>query len=180
MTAPNVPDTPNLALYRPNVGVVLFNRDGRVWLGRRSRTSGPHNWQFPQGGVDDGEELEAAARRELREETGVTSVEPLGRTDDWILYDFPPEVLARPNTRGFAGQRQVWFAFRFTGEDCEVDLGAHPPAEFDSWRWVALADALDRVVPFKRATYQVVTESFRDFARRGGGPRPEIPGEPAS
>ncbi|MDP8916265.1 MAG: RNA pyrophosphohydrolase [Pseudomonadota bacterium] len=155
---------PDLSRYRPNVGVVLFNPQGRVWLGRRSRTPGPNNWQFPQGGVDDGEDLEAAARRELQEETGVTSVELLGRTDDWMLYDFPPEVLARPNTRGFAGQRQVWFAFRFTGQDSEVDLKAVPPVEFDSWRWADLAEALDRVVPFKRATYAAVIDRFRRFA----------------
>ena len=163
MSAPDA----DLSRYRPNVGVVLFNRDGRVWLGRRSRTAGPHNWQFPQGGVDDGEELEAAARRELREETGVSSAALLGRTEDWILYDFPPEVLARPNTRGFAGQRQVWFAFRFTGEDSEIDVRAFPPVEFDSWRWVGLDEALDRVVPFKRATYQAVIAHFRDFAQPG-------------
>jgi len=80
----------DLSLYRPNVGVVLFNADGQVWYGRRHATPGPHNWQFPQGGVDEGEDLLAAALRELREETGVTSVEFLARTDDWILYDFPP------------------------------------------------------------------------------------------
>src|SRR5437762_291303 len=78
-----------LDLYRPNVGVVLFNVDGRVWLGRRAHTPGPFNWQFPQGGVDKGEELEAAAKRELQEETGVVSAELLDRTEDWITYDFP-------------------------------------------------------------------------------------------
>ena len=75
----------DLSLYRPNVGVVLFNCDGLVWYGQRHATPGPHNWQFPQGGVDAGEDLEAAARRELQEETGVTSAELLARTEDWIL-----------------------------------------------------------------------------------------------
>jgi putative (di)nucleoside polyphosphate hydrolase len=156
---------PDLTAYRPNVGVVLFNRDGRVWLGRRVRTPGPHNWQFPQGGIDEGEDLEAAARRELREETGVVSASVVGHTPDWITYDFPPEVLARPNTRGFRGQRQVWFAMRFDGEEREIDLTAVPPAEFEAWRWTTLDEALELVVPFKRATYAQIVEAFRPFER---------------
>ena len=156
--------TPDLEQYRPNVGIVLFNPQGKVWLGRRIRTPGPYNWQFPQGGVDDGEDLETAARRELREETGVSSVSVLDRTPHWITYDFPPEVLARPNTRGFRGQRQVWFAMRFEGEDGEVDLKAYPPVEFDAWRWTDIATVLDLVVPFKRSTYRQVIGAFRRFA----------------
>ena len=155
---------PVLDAYRPNVGVVLFNRDGRVWLGRRVRTPEPYNWQFPQGGVDAGEDLEAAARRELHEETGVTSASLLGRTEDWITYDFPPDVLARPNTRGFLGQRQVWFALRFEGPESEIDVAAVPPAEFEAWRWATLDEAMAQVVPFKRETYRQVADAFRRFA----------------
>ena len=153
----------HLDAYRPNVGVVLFNREGLVWLGRRVRTPAPYNWQFPQGGVDAGEDLEAAARRELHEETGVRSASVIGRTQDWITYDFPPEVLSRPNTRGFLGQRQVWFAFRFEGEDAEINLAAVPPVEFDDWRWAMLSEAMELVVPFKRETYRQVVEAFAPF-----------------
>lgn len=151
--------------YRPNVGVVLFNAEGLVWIGHREGESGPYAWQFPQGGVDPGEDLEAAARRELHEETGVRSASLLGRTENWIAYDFPPEVLANhKRARGFIGQKQVWFAFRFEGEDSEVDLFAHGEVEFDAWRWAPLAEAPELIVPFKREVYRAVVDAFTGFA----------------
>ena len=154
----------SLELYRPNVGVVLFDREGRVWLGQRVGTPGPYNWQFPQGGVDPGEELEAAARRELAEETGVVSVSLLGRTRDWVAYDFPPGHGGSKAARGWRGQKQVWFAFRFLGEDGEVDLNAHTPREFDAWRWAALSDVAALIVPFKQQAYAQVVEAFSAYA----------------
>jgi len=153
-----------LSDYRPNVGVVLFHPDGRVWLGRRTNTPGPHNWQFPQGGVDPGEELEAAARRELAEETGASSASYLGRTDGWITYDYPAELLSRRASRGFRGQKQVWFAFRFDGDEAEFDLQAHGEPEFEAWRWAYLAEAPDLIVPFKRPAYEAVARAFAAFA----------------
>jgi putative (di)nucleoside polyphosphate hydrolase len=157
-------EDPNLIAYRPNVGVVLFNREGKVWLGRRAGAIGPSVWQVPQGGVDRGEDLLDAAKRELAEETGVVSVEFLARTQDWITYDFPPESTGSKVLKGWRGQRQVWFAFRFTGVDAEVDLAAHEHIEFDAWRWGDLADAPDLVVPFKREAYEQVVEAFKAFA----------------
>jgi putative (di)nucleoside polyphosphate hydrolase len=156
--------TSDLSLYRPNVGVVLFNRDGKAWLGRRSKTDAPHNWQFPQGGVDAGEELYAAALRELREETGVFSARLLGRTEDWMAYDFPAGWTGAKAMKGWRGQKQVWFALRFYGQDSEVNLNAHAPPEFDAWRWANLDEALELVVPFKRTTYEHVITAFRPFA----------------
>ena len=153
----------DLADYRPNVGVVLFHPDGRVWLGRRTDTPEPHNWQFPQGGVDAGEELEAAARRELREETGATSATYLGRTDGWLTYDYPPLVM-RELQKGWRGQKQVWFALRFDGPESEFDLAADHKPEFEAWRWGYLAEAPDLIVPFKRPTYEAVAQAFAPFA----------------
>ena len=154
----------DLSRYRPNVGVVLFNAEGRVWYGRRAGTPGPHTWQFPQGGVDDGEDWEAAARRELREETGVTSVEPLAATEGFIAYTFPDSYGGSKQARGFLGQKQKWFAYRFTGRDAEIDLESHGEVEFDAWRWGRLSEACDLIVPFKREAYAQVVEAFARFA----------------
>lgn len=159
----------DLARYRPNVGVVLFHPDGRVWLGRRANTGPPHNWQFPQGGVDPGEDLLDAARRELAEETGVVSTSLLGRTDGWLAYDFPPEHSGAKSARGWKGQRQVWFALRFEGHEREIDLQATAHVEFDDWRWALMAEAVEQVVPFKRATYEHVAAAFGDFATHSPG-----------
>ena len=148
--------------HRPNVGVVLFNDRGLVWLGRRARTPEPWNWQFPQGGVDDGEDLLDAARRELEEETGARSADLLGRTEGWIVYDFPAEVAARGGR--WRGQKQVWFAFRFTGDDSEFRLDGHHQVEFEDWRWAQLDEAPELIVPFKRAAYEQVVAAFRRFA----------------
>ncbi len=150
--------------YRDNVGIVLFDARGRVWLGKRAHSQGPHTWQFPQGGVDPGEDLEAAARRELYEETGVTSVSLIGRIEEWIAYDFPADFQSSKKARGFRGQRQAWFAFRFVGDDAEVDLNAHPPQEFEEWRWASIHEAPDLVVPFKRDAYLQVIAAFAPYA----------------
>jgi putative (di)nucleoside polyphosphate hydrolase len=148
--------------YRPNVGIVVFNGSGQVWIGHRFGQSGDHSWQFPQGGVDEGENLEPAALRELYEETGIRSVKLLGRTGDWIYYDFPPEVLAHKKIgRNFKGQKQIWFAYRFTGEESEIDLEAHHEQEFSRWEWCDLDKVIDRVVSFKRDSYRKVIAEFQ-------------------
>ncbi|WP_426010850.1 RNA pyrophosphohydrolase [Caulobacter sp. DWR2-3-1b2] len=153
--------------HRPNVGVVLFHADGRVWLGKRHRQPAPYNWQFPQGGVDDGEDLLEAARRELKEETGVVSADHLAQTEGWLIYDFPTDFASSKKARGFKGQKQVWFAFRFTGEESEIDLEADAHVEFDAWRWATLDETPELIVPFKRAVYEQVVAAFGGYARGG-------------
>jgi len=156
----------DLTKYRPNVGVVLFHPDGRVWLGKRAATPGPYCWQFPQGGVDEGEDLQAAALRELAEETGARSVTYLARTDGWVTYDFPPEARGAKIAKGWKGQKQVWFAFRFDGEEAEFDLSDDGHPEFEAWRWGYLAEAPGLIVPFKRPAYEAVAKAFEGLAAK--------------
>jgi len=159
--------------YRSNVGIALFNAAGQVLIGRRFRGDGPEiilpgfEWQMPQGGVDAGEDLRAAALRELWEETGVTRAAYLGETG-WLAYDFPPYD-GSPSHRlaKFRGQRQIWFALRFTGQDDEIDPTTprnDQPAEFDAWRWERLDRVADLVVPFRREVYREVARQFTRFA----------------
>lgn len=155
--------------HRPNAGVVLFNTQGRVWIGRRADVRGPQIWQFPQGGLDAGEDAEAAARRETYEETGARSeqLELLGRIDRWLAYDFPDDLPVRPDQKKYkwAGQKQLWFAFRYTGRDEGFDLTAVPPQEFDLWRWEKLENVPPLIIGWKRHVYDVVADEFSRFAR---------------
>lgn len=156
----------DLANLRPNVGIVLISREGKVWLGRRAKSPPPDNWQFPQGGIDPGEGDFEAALRELREETGVSSVRLLGRTRDWLGYVFPPEHQGSKVGKGWLGQKQIWFALAFTGEDAEVDLARHGEIEFDAWRWADLDEAIEHVIDFKREVYREVIAAFRPLVER--------------
>ena len=159
--------------YRPNVGVALFNAHGRVLIARRYRDDGPEivlpglEWQMPQGGIDADEDPRTAVMRELWEETGVTHAHYLGETD-WMTYDFPPYAGPPHRLARFAGQRQKWFALRFTGDDREIDPLATrngQPPEFDQWRWERLDRVADLVVPFRREVYARVASEFAIFAR---------------
>jgi putative (di)nucleoside polyphosphate hydrolase len=159
--------------YRPNVGITLFNASGNVLIGRRFRDDGPEiilpglEWQMPQGGIDANENPRDAVMRELWEETGVVHAKYLGETD-WLTYEFPPfPVPPSHRLARFRGQRQKWFALRFTGSDDEIDPLTprnSQPAEFDQWRWERLDRIADLVVPFRRDVYRTVAQRFATFA----------------
>lgn len=159
-------------LYRPNVGIALFSRAGLVWAGK-GRSAGPeivlpdYEWQMPQGGIDPGEDIVAAARRELAEETGARSVQLLAVTNDWLPYDFPPYEGPPHRLHEWRGQTQRWVAFRFLGDMSEFDLSRlndGDPPEFSEWAWLKLASLPARVTPHKRATYEVIARTFAPFA----------------
>lgn len=158
--------------YRPCVGLAVFNAQGRVFVGRR--TGGPehvdatHSWQMPQGGIDEGEDPFEAALRELYEETNIRSIKRLGETADWLKYDIPRDIAGQAWKGKYRGQKQKWYALRFTGSDAEIDIatpggGAHKP-EFVEWRWEKLENTPALIVPFKRSVYKDVVKTFMKFA----------------
>jgi putative (di)nucleoside polyphosphate hydrolase len=149
--------------YRPCVGVMLVNADGKVFVGKRIDNREGDWWQMPQGGVDEGEDLRAAVLRELWEETGVTenNVSILAQTREELLYDLPEELMGKLWGGKYRGQRQFWFLARFEGVENDIDLEAHKPAEFEAWRWVEPELLPELIVPFKKRVYRTVLDEFR-------------------
>ena len=158
--------------YRPCAGMMVLNSTGLVFVGRR--TEGPehvdatHVWQMPQGGIDKDEDPYKAALRELHEETNIRSVQKLGEIAEWLTYDLPSDVVKKAWGGRYRGQKQKWYALRFTGKESEIDVhhpaGGHDP-EFVEWRWVAMRQLPELVIPFKRSTYERVVKEFERFAR---------------
>lgn len=148
--------------YRACVGIALFNDEGKVFIGERHDTPGA--WQMPQGGIDSGETVEAAAFRELQEEIGTAKAEILKIHDTPLCYDLPPHLRRKLWAGKYRGQEQTWVAARFTGTESDIDLSAYRYPEFKAWQWVELASILDFVVLFKRDTYEKVIEAFQEFA----------------
>ena len=157
--------------YRLCVGIMVLNRTGHVFLGRRidgpEHIDAAHAWQMPQGGIDPGEEPWPAALRELHEETSISSVERLGEIAEWLTYDIPADILGQAWKGRYRGQSQKWFAVRFIGREDEIDVvhpGGSHKAEFSAWRWEPMRNVPGLVVPFKRQVYQRVIEEFAKFA----------------
>ena len=158
--------------YRPCAGIVVFNRAGLVFVGRRlggpEHTDATHSWQLPQGGIDPEEDPYRAALRELYEETTIRSVQKLGEVPEWLTYDIPKEIAGNAWRGKYRGQTQKWYALRFTGNDSEINIaepgGGGHKAEFVQWRWEKLDKVTELVVPFKQPVYGRVVREFARFA----------------
>jgi putative (di)nucleoside polyphosphate hydrolase len=171
-TSPPMPSFKSLP-YRPCAGLAVFNRTGKVFIGRRidgpEHVDDTHVWQMPQGGIDAGEDPWPAALRELYEETNIQSIEKLGEIKEWLTYDIPREIVGQAWGGKYRGQTQKWYALRFTGKESEIDIahpaGGHEP-EFVEWRWEPIENLPRLIVPFKRPVYERIVQEFTPFARK--------------
>ena len=149
--------------YRPGVGMMVLNHENLVFVGKRIDMIS-EAWQMPQGGVDAGESPEAAALRELKEETNISSVTILGKTASPLRYDLPDALIPKIWKGRYRGQEQHWFALRFMGDTSEINLQAHEP-ELSEYRWVAMEELPDIIVPFKRDLYAQLVEEFKSLMK---------------
>ena len=150
--------------YRPCVGMMVVNADGKVFVGRRIDTPG-NAWQMPQGGIDEGEDPEEAALRELDEEIGSRNMRIIDRTSDWLTYDLPQEMIGNIWGGLYRGQKQLWFLMQFLGTDQEINIQTRHP-EFSAWKWLAIEELPRTIVPFKRALYEELVDRFRGIVAR--------------
>lgn len=152
--------------YRPNVGIVIANAGNEVFWGKRIRE---HSWQFPQGGIKQGESPEQAMFRELYEEAGLRpeQVRVLARTHDWLRYDVPKHWIKREWRSTYRGQKQIWFLLRLVGRDCDINLRASGHPEFDAWRWTSFWVPLESVIEFKRGVYRLALNELAGSLLQG-------------
>jgi putative (di)nucleoside polyphosphate hydrolase len=148
--------------YRAAAGIMLLNDENKVFVAQRIDTT-LEAWQMPQGGLDEGEDAEAGALRELEEETGIPShlVDILGRAPEELYYDLPADLLGKLWKGRYRGQRQTWFVARFLGTDADVNLETEHP-EFRAWRWANADELVDAIVPFKRDLYREIVKAFAE------------------
>jgi len=145
--------------YRPCVGIMLFNNDGHVFLGRRNDIA-HKSWQMPQGGIESNEDPQTAALRELKEETGIKKVTIIDEMPQWLSYDYPLEIAKKSFSNHYRGQRQLWFVMRFMGSDDEINLHTKH-AEFSEWKWSKLECITSLIVEFKKPIYKVLVKKFK-------------------
>ena len=146
--------------YRSNVGIMLINDDGHVFVGQRLDNN-QNAWQMPQGGIDGDEDPQSAAYRELLEETGIEqeNVKFLATSSKWLLYDLPEDLIPKLWDGKYRGQKQKWFLFKFLGTNKDINISTENP-EFSSWKWIPKENLLEEIVPFKKSVYESVLREF--------------------
>jgi len=149
--------------YRSNVGIMMVNEKGYVFVGQRLDNN-QNAWQMPQGGIDAGEDPETAAYRELLEETGVKKqdVRFVASSCQWLSYDLPEDLIPILWNGKFRGQKQKWFLFKFLGEDRDINIATEHP-EFSKWKWISKENLLKEIVPFKKSVYENVLKEFKNI-----------------
>ena len=149
--------------YRSNVGIMMVNEKGYVFVGQRLDNN-QNAWQMPQGGIDAGEDPETAAYRELLEETGVKKqdLQFVASSSQWLSYDLPEDLIPILWNGKFRGQKQKWFLFKFLGEDRDINIATEHP-EFSKWKWISKENLLKEIVPFKKSVYENVLKEFKSI-----------------
>ncbi len=154
----------NDQLYRHCVGIILLSKTGKVFVGKRIDNP-DHYWQMPQGGIDDGEDILSAAKRELYEETSITSINLLYQHPQPLYYELPHNLRANLWQGRYIGQKQIWCCFTFMGNETEINVATHAP-EFSDWCWLDLAELPHVAVPFKQNLYQSIVNIFTPYVEK--------------
>ena len=156
----------NIEQYRPNVGIVIFNKDKKIWVGQRVDNDTREGWQLPQGGINFLEDPLNAAIREVYEETGIKSINKVGSIDDWIKYRLPLDIAKNKWGGKFIGQKQKWYLFYFSGDESEININISKRPEFSKWKWVEEKYIRDRVTIFRKDVYKKVFQNFRKIIKK--------------
>jgi putative (di)nucleoside polyphosphate hydrolase len=157
---------PNTLQYRPNVGIVIFNSDKKIWIGKRIDNNSKEAWQLPQGGIDYQEEPLNAAIREVYEETGITTIKNIGSIDNWIKYNLPLDIAKNKWGGKYIGQKQKWYLFYFYGDENEININISKQPEFSKWKWADEEYVKDNVTNFRKDVYKKVFQSFSKVIKK--------------
>ena len=156
----------NIAQYRPNVGIVIFNSDKKIWIGKRIGNNTKEGWQLPQGGIDYQEKPLDAAIREVYEETGITTIKNIGSIENWIKYNLPLDIAKNKWGGKYIGQKQKWYLFYFYGDENEINININKQPEFSKWKWADEEYVKDNVTKFRKDVYKKVFKSFSKVIKK--------------
>jgi len=156
----------NTLQYRPNVGIVIFNSDKNIWIGKRIDNNTREGWQLPQGGIDHQEEPLDAAIREVYEETGITTIKNIATIDNWIKYNLPLDIAKNKWGGKYIGQKQKWYLFYFYGDENEINININKQPEFSKWKWADEQYVKDNVTNFRKDVYKKVFQSFSKVIKK--------------